>query len=328
MNIVTSNKNKAIIDKLEIDIIKRVDGEYDLRELLSKFVNLYFNKIIIDITSIKDYENVQTIVDLSKAIDPTRIILLLDDNPTVNSKVYLSTLVKSGIYNFTRNFEGITYLYEHPSKLEDVQSYILTQEEEDREIQAQQEQQQQVENLNPVNASVQKHIIGIANLTNHAGASTLTNLMVRQLVNHGYDAVGLEMFKQDLIFYHDDEHFVSILSKLELESKLKLYESKNCIVIDLNDFTEADKYCDTILYLVEPSYIMLTKLLKRNKNAFLDHKDDYIVLNKSFVNEQEIPDFEYETKTSIFCNIPPVNDRNENLEEINGLLEKLGYKMM
>ena len=325
MNIVTSNKNKAIIDKLEIDIIKRVDGEYDLRELLSKFVNLYFNKIIIDITSIKDYENVQTIVDLSKAIDPSRIILLLDENPTVNSKIYLSTLVKNGIYNFTRNFEGITYLYEHPSKLEDVQSYILTQEEEDREVQA---QQQQVENLNPVNTSSQKHIIGIANLTNHAGASTLTNLMVRQLVNHGYDAVGLEMFKQDLIFYHDDEHYISILSKLELESKLKLYENKNCIIIDLNDFTEADKYCDTILYLVEPSYIMLTKLLKRNKNAFLDHKEDLIVLNKSFVNEQEIPDFEYETKASIFCNIPPLNDRNENLEEINVLLEKLGYKMM
>ena len=326
MNIITSNKNKAVMDKLEIDVIKRVDGEYELRDLLGKFVNLYFNKIIIDITSIKGYEDVNTILDLAKAIDPNRIIILLDDNPTVNSKLYLSTLVKNGIYNFTRNFEGITYLYEHPFKLEDVQYLLLSDEEEDKEKLAQ-EEANEANNQTLQNDNTHM-VIGISNLTNHAGASTLTNLMVRQLNSHGYDAVGLEMFKQDLIFYHDDEHLISILSKLELESKLKLYENKNCIIIDLNDFTEADKYCDITLYLVEPSYIMLTKLLRRNKNAFLDHKDDYIVLNKSFVNEQEIPDFEYETKSSIFFNIPPVNDRNSDLEEINQLLTKLGYKMM
>ena len=139
MNIITSNKNKAVMDKLEIDVIKRVDGEYELRDLLGKFVNLYFNKIIIDITSIKGYEDVNTILDLAKAIDPNRIIILLDDNPTVNSKLYLSTLVKNGIYNFTRNFEGITYLYEHPFKLEDVQYLLLSDEEEDKEKLAQEE---------------------------------------------------------------------------------------------------------------------------------------------------------------------------------------------
>ena len=103
MNIVTANQNKAIIDRLEIDVIKRVDGEFELRELLSKFVNLYFNKIVLDITSIKNYDDPNTMIDLAKAIDPSRIIILLNDNPTVNSKLYLSTLVKNGIYNFTRN---------------------------------------------------------------------------------------------------------------------------------------------------------------------------------------------------------------------------------
>ena len=328
MNIVTANKNKAIIDKLEIDIIKRVDGEYEIRDLLSKFVNLYFNKIILDITSIKNYEDVNTMIDLSKAIDPNRIIILLDETPAVNSKLYLSTLVKNGIYNFTRNYEGITYLYEHPAKLEDVQYLLLSEEEEDKEkVAIEQAQSAQEGNSNNSMPTKDKMIIGISNLTNHAGASTLTNMMVRQLNNHGYDAIGLEMFKQDLMFYHDDEHYISILSKLELESKLKLYENKNCIVIDLNDFTESDKYCDVTLYLVEPSYIMLTKLLRKNRNAFLDHKDDIIVLNKSFVNEQEIPDFEYETKSKIFFNLPPLNDRNADLDEINALLNKLGFRM-
>jgi len=321
MNIVTANENKSIIDRLEIDVIKRVDGQFELRELLSKFVNLYFNKIILDITSVKGYEDVNTIIDLSKAIDPSRIILLLNSDPTVNSKLYLSTLVKNGIYNFTRNYEGITYLYEHPSKLEDVQYLMLSEQAEDEELLKQQQEKEKYE----INRDNKRMIIGLSNLTNHAGASTLCNLMVNHLNNHGYKAVGFEMFKQDLIFYHDDEHFISIMSKIELDSKLKLYENVDCIVIDMNDFTESDKYCDTILYLVEPSYIMLTKLLKKNKNAFLDHKEDYIVLNKSFVNEQEITDFEFETKSKVFANLPPLNDRNNDLEEINEFLGKLGY---
>ena len=324
MNIVTSNENKSIIDRLEIDVIKRVDGEYELRELLSKFVNLYFNKIIIDITSIKNYEDVNTIVDLGKAIDPSRIILLLNSNPTVNSKLYLSTLVKNGIYNFTRNYEGITYLYEHPSKFEDVKYLILSDQAEDEELLRQRRERESYE----IKRDNKRMIIGLSNLTNHAGASSLTNMMVRQLNSHGFKAVGLEMFRQDLIFYHDDTHFVSIFSKIELESKLKLYSDVDCIVIDINDFSEADKFCDTILYLVEPSYIMLTKLLKKNKNAFLDHKEDYIVLNKSFVNDQEITDFEFETKSKVFANIPPLNDRNNDLDEINDFLVKLGYDVV
>jgi hypothetical protein len=309
------------MDRLEVDVLKKVEGQFELRELLGKFVNLYFNKIILDVTALKDYENPETIVNLSKAIDPSRIIILLNDSPTVNSKLYLSTLVKNGIYNFTRNYEGLTYLYEHPSTYDDVKYLILSPEQEDEEKVKAQQSSQQVE----IKRSNQRMIIGLANLTNHAGASSLTNMMVRQLLNHNYRAVGLEMFRQDLMFYHDDEHYISILSKLELETKLKLYNEVDCIILDLNEFTEADKYCDHILYLVEPSYIMLTKMLKRNKNAFLDHKEDLIVLNKSFVNEQEIADFEYETKSKVFANIPPLNDRNVDLAEINDLLRKLGF---
>ena len=57
MNVVIANENKNIIDRLSIDIIKRIDGEYEVRELMGKLVNLYFNKMIIDITAIKNYRN-------------------------------------------------------------------------------------------------------------------------------------------------------------------------------------------------------------------------------------------------------------------------------
>ena len=34
MNVVTANQNKSIIDRLDIDIIKRIDGQFELREFI------------------------------------------------------------------------------------------------------------------------------------------------------------------------------------------------------------------------------------------------------------------------------------------------------
>lgn len=319
MNVVTSNENKEIIDRLDIDIIKRIDGEYELRELLSKFVNLYFNKMIVDITSIKDYKNLDVMANLAKAVDPSRVILLLNDDPEVNSSFYMSNLIKCGFYNFTRNYEGIKFLYNTPNSYDNVKHLLLSDEEAERK-------QVEFKETHEViyQATGERRIIGLVNLTNHAGATSLTNMMVRQLNQAGIMAVGLEMFKQDLMFYHDP-NLSACFNRQDLESKLKLYEDVSAVIIDLNEFGEADKFCDEILYLIEPSYVMLTKLLKKNRNAFAEMKDKKVVLNKSFVNDQEIPDFEYESRIKVFDNIPPLNDRDKNIQNINELLEKLGF---
>ncbi len=318
MNVVTANENKAIIDRLTIDIIKRIDGQFELRELLSQFVNMYFNKMIIDITSIKDYENIEVIRKLSRAIDPNRVILLLGDNMTVNSSVYQSQLVEIGFYNFTRNFEGLMFLYDKPNTKEDVNHFLLTEEKKT-----------ELENLSiepqvNIHETNERKIIGLENLTLHAGASSLTNMMVRQLNNKGYQAIGVEMFKQDLIFYHESS-LHACMNKNDLERLLREQSGAEVVIIDVNEFGEAEKFCDEILYLVEPSYVKMTKLLKKNKNAFLDHKGDTIVLNMSFVSDNEVGDFEYETKCKVFANIPPLNDRDKDLKEINELLQKLGF---
>ena len=320
MNVVTSNQCKDIIDRLDIDIIKRIDGQFELRELLSKFVNLYFNKMIIDITSIANYSDIETIKQLSEAVDPNRVILLLSADPVVNSSVYMSKLVEFGFYNFTRNFEGIKFLYSTPNTLDNVKHLILS-EEQIRSQMATIAQQNE-----PIVENSGRKIIGLQNLTMHAGSTSLVNMMVRQLNDGGYTAIGLEMFKQDLMFYHDS-NLSACMNKMDLENKLRLYSDVSAIIIDLNEFGEANKYCDEILYLIEPSYIKLTKLLKKNRNAFLEHKSDKIVLNMSFVNDQEIPDFEYETKLKIFDNLPPMNDRNRDLEQVNELLGRLGFRI-
>ena len=319
MNVVTANENKEIIDRLDIDIIKRIVGQFELKELLSKFVNLYFNKMIIDITSIADYRNTETINQLAKAVDPSRVILLLNSDPTVNSQLYMSNLIKNGFYNFTRNYEGIKFLYNTPNTYENVKHLVLSEDEVRR--------QEFIEEQKRQNANVtgDRKIIGVASLSQHAGATSLVNMMVRQLNNHGIKTIGIEMFRQDLMYYHDP-NLSSCMSKLELETKLRT-NSHVDVILDLNEFGEADKYCTDIIYLIEPSYVKLTKLLKKNKNTFMEHKDDKIVLNISFVNDQEVPDFEYETKCKIFDNIPPLNDRATDLAEVNELLSKLGFSI-
>lgn len=316
MNVVTANENKEIIDRLDIDIIKRIDGQFNLDELLSKFVNLYFNKMIIDITSIEDYRNVEIIEKLAKSVDPSRVILLLNNDIAVNSQLYMSALVKNGFYNFTRNFEGIKFLYNTPNTYDNVKHLVLD-ENEQRRLEYIESQKQVV----PVTSDAK--IIGVYSLSMHPGATSLVNMMVKQLNASGIKTIGVEMFRQDLMYYHDS-NYSSCMSKLDLEQKIRLNQNVN-MIIDLNEFSEADKYCDEIIYLIEPSYVKLTKLLKKNKNIFSESKDRKIVLNMSFVNDQELPDFEYETKCKIFDNIPPLNDRNAHNNEIDGLLIKLGF---
>lgn len=320
MNVVTANENKNIIDRIDFDVIKRIDGEYELKDLMSKLVNLYFNKIVIDITSIKNYRNSNIFSELKQYIDPNKVIILLNSDSIVNSKNYLSSMINNGFYNFTRNFEGIKFLYGSPNNFEKVKHFVNSDDEIDVIPVYNEEKIEE-----PTLAFSGRKIIGLVNLTNHAGSSTLTNMMVRQLNNHGYKAYGIEMFKQDLIYYRSHE-LSSCMNRNDLDLKLRELSDAEAIIIDLNEFGEANNYCDEILYLVEPSFIRLTKLLRKNPNAFNERKNDKIVLNMSFVNENDKLDFEYELKCKIFENIPPINDRNRNSGEINKLLYKLGFK--
>lgn len=123
MNVIISNKNKSILDGLNIEVIKRLDGEYTVEDIVNTFQNFFFNKMIIDITSIKDYQNVNTIRKLSTSLDMSKVILLLDPNSNVATGGFLSNIISMGIYNFTTNLEGIVYLYNNPNSYRDVAQY-------------------------------------------------------------------------------------------------------------------------------------------------------------------------------------------------------------
>ena len=61
MNVIISNKYRQQLNSLEIDVSKKLEGEYEVDEILSQFSNYFYNKMIIDITSIKDYENINNL---------------------------------------------------------------------------------------------------------------------------------------------------------------------------------------------------------------------------------------------------------------------------
>jgi hypothetical protein len=98
MNVIIANKYKDALSNLNIDVIKRMDGEFDVNTLVETFQTFYFNRMIIDITAIKDHFDITTIQKLSASLDASKIILFLDDDPRINN-IYLSKIISLGIYN-------------------------------------------------------------------------------------------------------------------------------------------------------------------------------------------------------------------------------------
>ena len=52
MDTVIGNKYINVFNELNIDVSKRLTGEYTVEEIISTFDNFFFNKIFLDFTSI------------------------------------------------------------------------------------------------------------------------------------------------------------------------------------------------------------------------------------------------------------------------------------
>src|SRR5574344_1320710 len=120
MNVIIANKYKDVLSNLQIEVIKSMEGEYEAREIIDTFSNFYFERMILDITAIKDYKNTENLQKISIALDMDKVILLLDDDPEFESNLFLSKIISMGIYNFTRNLDGVRYLLQHPHEYKDV----------------------------------------------------------------------------------------------------------------------------------------------------------------------------------------------------------------
>ncbi len=330
MNVIIANKYSQMLSNLKIDIIKNVQGEFEVEDIVNNFQNFFFNKMILDITAIVDYKNIANIQKLSFGLDMTKVILLLDDSEEVNSPSYISELISMGIYNFTRNIDAIAYLINNPNSYKDVAQYHILGSSSGTDKKSNINLDPGQVNSNFINDSVNKmfmgtRVIAIKDLTSGAGATTLTYMMKKALEKE-YKVLAVEVDKNDFMFFNDGD--LRSVSSAELESITKNPNSDyEIILVDIN---ESDKITtmNEVLHIIEPTTIKLNKMIRLDRMILEKMKSYQIVLNKSMLNEKDVQEFEYESRCKTFDNLPYLDDKAEKNEPINRLLYKMGFDKM
>ncbi len=336
MNVIVSNKYAAMLSNLNIDLIKSINGEFEVDELVAQFDNFFFNKMILDITAIKGYEDINNIQKLSFGMDMSKVILLLDDSSVVNSPEYLSELVSMGIYNFTKNISAIAYLIDNPNSYKDVAQFHLLGNnstpagndprgggsQSGRGPNTKRGESTFIPEVIAAPTIGGTRVIGFKNLTDHAGATTLIYMLKKQL-EANYRVLGIELDKEDFLFFNDDG-LKSVSSKEMLQVIKNPANNYEIILVDVNSSSEEEN-CSEMIYLIEPSTIMLNKMIRRDRNVLDKIKTKKVVLNKSLLDPNDIKDFEYEARCSVFQNIPPLDDKKEKHRVLDEFLNRLGF---
>ena len=311
MDTVISNKYSSVLNELDIEVSKKLEGEYTVDEIISQFKNFFFNKMFLDITAIKDYKDLTNLQKLSMSIDMDKVILLLDKDDSISdSEPFLAKLVNMGIYNFTKDQNNLMYLYTNPNIYRDV-AYL-------QKIDTGENNNTTTDSSHSVS---NKRIIGIKNITDSAGATSLI-YMLKKVLSSYYSVMALEVDKRDLTYFKDKDTLT--VKDDEINNIISKYNSIDIFLLDLNK-SNKDYLCTDVLYLVEPSILKLNKLAIINPKIINDIKGKKVVLNKSLLSESEIADFEVETRIKVYYNIPPLNDKKDNSDILLPLLEKLGY---
>lgn len=311
MDTVISNKYSSVLNELDIEVSKKLEGEYTVDEIISQFKNFFFNKMFLDITAIKDYKDLTNLQKLSMSIDMDKVILLLDKDDSISSsEPFLAKLVNMGIYNFTKDQNNLMYLYTNPNVYRDV-AYL-------QKIDTGENNNTTTDSSYSVS---NKRIIGIKNITDSAGATSLI-YMLKKVLSSYYSVMALEVDKRDLTYFKDKDTLT--VKDDEINNIISKYNSIDIFLLDLNK-SNKEYLCTDVLYLVEPSILKLNKLAIINPKIINDIKGKKVVLNKSILSESEIADFEVETRIKVYYNIPPLNDKKDNSDILSPLLEKLGY---
>ena len=316
MNVIVSNKYQSLLGTLNIDVIKTINGEFTVQDLVNQFGNdkFFYSKMIIDITAIKNYENINIMRELSLNFNMQDVILLLDDSPVVNSANFLSQLVSYGIYNFTRSVDAITFLMQNPNTYKDVAAYQNLNNETNLES-------KKVKEIAPV--KMEQRIIGFKNVTEHAGATTLIYMLKKHLQTE-YKVKAIEVNATDFEYFNDksleSSDFMNISIRLANNSDAEV------ILVDLNDGPET--ICTEVIYLIEPGILKLNKLIREDRKAFEKLKNKKLVLNRSVLNEKDVKDFERESGSKIFFNIPCLDEKLDNNKKITEFLIALGFSRL
>lgn len=327
MNVIVSNEQQGALANLDVDIIKNISGQYSANEIVEMFKNFFYSKMILDVTALKGYTEVKTYEELKSGLDVEKIIFYLPDGSSLCTSSFLAQLIQIGIYNFTTNIEGIKYLIKKPNTIKDVEHILKLGMAQDQPIPGGTRESSGIPHANEsvsmqAMLSNEATIIGIKNITEHAGATTFIYMLKNELVNtYGKEGVvALELDKNDFQLFNDKS--MLSLKNTQLKQALSQLRNVKVILIDLNGITD-DSFCKEVLYLIEPSTIKLNKLIRRNRDILGQLKNKKVVLNKSLLQNNDVADFESEANLKVYYNMPPLDERKRN-GIMNDLLVKLG----
>lgn len=306
MNVIISNQANDLLSSMNIDVIKKINGVFSSDEIVSNFSNFYYERLILDITALKDYTDIKNLQKLSINLDASKMIILLDGSSYTSSSEFISKLISVGIYNFTKNVDGIMYLMSHPNSYKDVANLQKIDEQPDEYIKTQ---------------MGGTKIIGVKNLTDHAGSTTLIYKLKNQLEKN-YKVIAIEIDKKDFVYFNDRNMFSFTNDQFNNEL-LKINSNVEVILVDLNNSNQ-EKCCNDVIYLLEPSIIMLNKLISRNRNILNNISGKKVILNKSMLSPKDINEFEMEANIKTFYSLPPINDRMPSVA-IDNFLVRLGF---
>ena len=317
MNVIVSNAQQNALANLDIDVIKSISGEYDVTEIVEMFKNFFYSKMILDVTSLKKYNDIKTYEVLTKGLDPDKIIFLLPEGSNLCTPHFLSQLISLGVYNFTTNLKGIKYLLKKPNTLQDVEKITkMANIEKSKETGA--------ATVATVSTKVEKGttIIGFRNVTEHAGATTFIYMLKKELALTigSNQVVAVEIDKNDFSLFGDKD-MISIRSS-EIQSMIDRYSNVSIILVDLNKCQD-DHFCSDVIFLLEPSTIRLNMLVRRNRAVFEKLRNSKVVLNQSLLLNNDVFDFEGEAGLKVFYNMPPLDERKRNAIIVD-FLSKLG----
>lgn len=303
MNVVIVNKLRDMLNNLNVPIGKTLIGQYNIEDIISSFVNFDYQKLIIDLSSIKDVDNLAGFQKLASSINMNNVIFLIDGN---NNNDLITKLIPFGIYNFANSGENIANLITTPNTYKEVAHY---------------HDLNNVVNKNVTMSSLGNvRVIGFKNMVKESGSTSLI-YMAKQYLEKFYRVLAIEVDKDDFKYYKG-ENFISTSEKdfLTILNKAVDYD---IVLIDINN-SSVEIHCSDVLYLIEPSVLKISQLEKLNQNLSERLRGKKVVLNKSFLNSDDLSSFEYEGKIKVYFNLPPINDRSNKSEHLIALFKKLG----
>ena len=138
MLIIITNKYKEIIANsvFKKTSYKCASGYLNSNMFVSNLKSFEIDNLVIDVTAIREVEAVETWETFKELIDPNKIFVLLDASKQYSNPDFFATLVKAGIYNFSKKPDELSDMIENPKTYEEVEIYVQrsTKEKEKREV--------------------------------------------------------------------------------------------------------------------------------------------------------------------------------------------------